>query len=241
MTHGDSLVRTTEATQRSLEERLGEALAPHLDPHRPRDNYATIDTFTAATSRHLAAIEAVLLRSLCATPVPGGEELEPSVPGRGSTAGAHARPPSRAGCTARRTRSTWGGPSCGRQHTHSCTSTTGSNGNWWRSWSGTAIRRSSTGGPGVCSKQETVRNRPGHIRAHPTPGSPAWVARRIWALADRFWDAAEGRVIPDPVRPAAASARQPDLAVPRRRSEVRHRCHDHQHHHRHHRHRPKAG
>ena len=28
------------------------------------------------------------------------------------------------------------------------------------------------------------------------------MARRIWALADRFWDAAEGRVIPDPVHPA---------------------------------------
>ena len=27
------------------------------------------------------------------------------------------------------------------------------------------------------------------------------VTRRVWAVADRFWDAAEGRVIPDPVRP----------------------------------------
>ena len=47
MAHGDSLVLTTEATQRSLEERLGEALAPHLDPQRPRDNYAATDTFMA--------------------------------------------------------------------------------------------------------------------------------------------------------------------------------------------------
>ena len=45
----------------------------------------------------------------------------------------------------------------------------------------------------------------GPTRPHPrTPhtGFPGLVARRIWALADRFWDAAEGRVIPDPVRPA---------------------------------------
>src|SRR5687768_16029890 len=62
MTHGDSLALTVEATQRSLDERLGAALLPHQDPLRPRDNYADIDTFVAATSRHLAAVEAVLLR-----------------------------------------------------------------------------------------------------------------------------------------------------------------------------------
>src|SRR5262249_5160955 len=61
MTHGDSLSLTVEATQRSLEERLGEALLPHHDSTRPRDHYAATDTFLAATSRHLAAIEGVLL------------------------------------------------------------------------------------------------------------------------------------------------------------------------------------
>ena len=72
MTHGDSLVRTTEATQRSLEERLGEALAPHSDPNRPRDHYAAVDTFMAATSRHLAAVDAVLVKRV-RRDVPDGE------------------------------------------------------------------------------------------------------------------------------------------------------------------------
>jgi hypothetical protein len=27
------------------------------------------------------------------------------------------------------------------------------------------------------------------------------VTRKVWALADRFWDTAEGRVVPQPVRP----------------------------------------
>ena len=61
MTHGDSLARTVEATQRSLDERLGEVLAPHRDPHRPRDTFAATDAFLAATSRHLSAVEAVLV------------------------------------------------------------------------------------------------------------------------------------------------------------------------------------
>src|SRR5580765_2504264 len=74
MTHGDSLARTVEATQQSLEERLGEALLPHHDPLRPRDNYAATDTFLAAASRHLAAIESVLLQQVRHT-VPDGDGL----------------------------------------------------------------------------------------------------------------------------------------------------------------------
>jgi len=45
----------------------------------------------------------------------------------------------------------------------------------------------------------------GPTRPHPrTPHTRllALVARRMWALADHFWDAAEGRVIPEPVHPA---------------------------------------
>src|SRR5919198_2218643 len=74
MTHGDSLALTVEATHRSLEERLGEALVPHDDPNRPRDHYAATDTFLAATSRHLAAVEAVLLEEVRHT-VPEGQTL----------------------------------------------------------------------------------------------------------------------------------------------------------------------
>jgi hypothetical protein len=74
MTHGDSLKLTVEATQRSLEERLGEALLPHRDPRRPRDHYAATDTFLAATSRHLAATEAVLIGEV-RHGVQGGQEL----------------------------------------------------------------------------------------------------------------------------------------------------------------------
>jgi hypothetical protein len=44
----------------------------------------------------------------------------------------------------------------------------------------------------------------GPTRPHPYlphTGFVSLVARRLWAMADRFWDSAEGRVIPQPVRP----------------------------------------
>jgi hypothetical protein len=44
----------------------------------------------------------------------------------------------------------------------------------------------------------------GPTRPHPKSphtGIPGLLARRVWALADRIWDVAEGRVIPPPVRP----------------------------------------
>ena len=53
----------------------------------------------------------------------------------------------------------------------------------------------------ACSRRRPAA-RHGRIRSTPHTGIFGLVARRIWALADRFWDAAEGRVIPDPVRPA---------------------------------------
>jgi hypothetical protein len=74
MTHGDTLTMTVDATQASLERRLREALHRHADPRRPRDHYAAIDTFLAATSRHLAAVEAVLVAEVGRT-VPDGERL----------------------------------------------------------------------------------------------------------------------------------------------------------------------
>ena len=66
MTHGDSLAMTVEATHRSLGERVAAARAP--SPNRPRD---TTDAFLAATSRHLAAVEAVLVPRV-RTRVPDG-------------------------------------------------------------------------------------------------------------------------------------------------------------------------
>src|SRR4051812_19376570 len=67
MTHGDSLFLTVEATQRFLEERLEAALVAHRGPGLAREGYCRTDAFLAATSRHLAAVEAVLVPTLLRT------------------------------------------------------------------------------------------------------------------------------------------------------------------------------
>ena len=74
MTHGDTLAMTVAATHRSLEERLGEATSPHRDPSRPREAQAAADMFLAATSRHIAAVEEVLVGEVRRV-VPHAEKL----------------------------------------------------------------------------------------------------------------------------------------------------------------------
>jgi hypothetical protein len=199
MTHGDSLALTIEATQRALEERLGEALLPHHDPDRPRDSHAAIDTFVAATSRHLAAVEAVLLSpvrrmvpegvSLTDEYVHAARELEHTlalIKGRlyGEAYAVHLRWPA-----------------------------------LWQK-AGTQLKEHNRveqllidelikhGEPtevdGLARKVFDAEVH-GPTRPHPIlphTGPLGFAARRIWAVADRFWDAAEGRVIPEPVHPA---------------------------------------
>jgi hypothetical protein len=198
MTHGDSLVLTTEATQRSLEERLGEALAPHRDAHRPRDNYAAVDTFMAATSRHLGAVDAVLVKRV-RHGVPGGEgvsqeylhvarQLEHTLAlmkGKlyGEAHAIHLEWP--ALWEAARTQL--------EAHNRS-----------ERAMVGALVRH---GDPAeIDGLARRVFDAETHGPTRPHPNSPhtgifGLAARRIWAYADRFWDAAEGRVIPEPVRP----------------------------------------
>lgn len=199
MAHGDSLALTVTATQRSLEERLGEALVPHRDRLRPRDNYAAIDTFMAATSRHLGAIEAVLLEPVRHR-VPEGESLSHEY--------LHA---------ARELEQTLAlikGRLYGQAHAVHLA--------WPELWDTAHAQLNehnrierrlveeliAHGDPaeldGLARQVFDAETR-GPTRPHPwSPhtGLLGLVARRMWALADRFWDNAEGRVIPEPVHPA---------------------------------------
>jgi len=198
MRHGDSLTVTVEATQRSLEERLGEALLPHRDPRRPRDHYAATDTFLAATSRHLAAVEGVMVPEVRQV-VPGGKDLCHDY--------LHA---------ARRLEQTlallkgklYGEAFAIRQPwpdlwNRAHTELTEHN-RLERVMVEDLIRH------GDSEKVDGLARRMFDVECHgptrPHPHTPhtgllALVARRMWAIADHFWDAAEGRVIPDPVHP----------------------------------------
>lgn len=198
MKHGESLALMVEATQRSLEERLGEALSPHRDPRRPRDSFSAIDTFMAATSRHLAAVEAVLLRQVHRA-VPDGDALVHAY-----LYAARRLETSLAQLKARL---------YGEAHAVHV--------EWPDVWDRVQIRLAEHNRleqamvdallrHGDTEKVERLARelfdaeRHAPTRPHPMlphTGMLSPVARRVWAVADRFWDAAEGRVIPDPVRP----------------------------------------
>ena len=199
VTHGDALTQTIEATQRSLEQRLAEALRPHRDPDRPRDNYAVSDTFSAATSRHLSAVEAVLLDRVrnC---VPAGDGLVREylhtarnlehtlalIKGRlyGEAHAIHLQLPD-LWETARAQLS---------EHNH-----------LERRLVAMLVEHDDPTQLDGLARRLFDAETHGPTRPHPrTPhtGFPGLVARRVWAWADRIWDAAEGRVIPAPVRPA---------------------------------------
>lgn len=199
MAHGDSLVLTVEASQKSLDERLDEALRPHRDPHQPRDNYAATDTFLAATSRHVAAVEAVLLEQV-RHDGPEGHALAKEYLG-----------------VARQLELTLAlikGRLYGEAHAIYL--------NWQDLWVDARslldqhnrlerrlVEEVIAHGDPVLLDGLALRifNVEAHGPTRPHPRTPhtgllGLAARRMWAYADRFWDAAEGRVIPDPVRPA---------------------------------------
>jgi len=199
MTHGDSLTLTVQATQRSLEERLGEALLPHRDPLRPRDHYAATDTFLAATSRHLASVEAVLVDRVRRS-VPDGHEL------------GHEYLQA-----ARRLEQTLAlikGRLYGEAFAIHLS--------WPDLWDRAHLQLTEHNRIEIRMVEDLVRygdpvtvdglaRRMFDVEAHgptrPHPRTPhtgllGLAARRMWALVDHFWDAAEGRGIPEPVHPA---------------------------------------
>ncbi|MBO0845703.1 MAG: hypothetical protein J2P22_09835 [Nocardioides sp.] len=199
MTHGDSLSLTVEATQRSLEERLGEALLPHHDSNRPRDHYAATDTFLAATSRHLAAVEGSLLRPVRHSVPNGGalvhDYLQAARHLEQTLALIKGRLYGEAYCMHLAWPDLWD-----RAHSE----LTAHN----QVESRMVAELIQHGDPetvdGLARRMFDVESH-GPTRPHPkTPhtGMLGLMARKMWSVADRFWDNAEGRVIPEPVHPA---------------------------------------
>lgn len=198
MMHGDSLVLTIEATQRALEQRLQEAVAPHRDPARPRDVYAATDAFLAATSRHLAAAETVLLGPVRAA-VPDGDErvqdyLEAARRLEHTLAVLKARLYGEAHAVHLDWTDLWRRVAAElAEHNRLETSLVQA-----------LVRRGDADTVDAMARRLFDAETHAPTRPHPVLphlGLLGRVARRVWSVADRFWDAAEGRVIPDPVRP----------------------------------------
>lgn len=198
MTNSDPLAMTVAATHRSLEERLGEATSPHHDRSRPRDAQAAADTFLAAASRHLAAVEEVLVREVRRV-VPSSEKLVADY--------------LEAARDLEQVLSLVKARVYGEAHAASL----GWNDLWTRvrgrldrhnSLENELVSRlAEHGAPdhsdalarAVFEAETRAPTRPHPLLPH--RGPLGRLARRLFAVADRFWDAAEGRIIVDPVKP----------------------------------------
>lgn len=191
------LVLTVEATHQSLQQRLDEAARP-VSRTMPREAYQRIDTFMAAVSRHLAAAEEVLADAASRRLDDGTERVH---------AYLHQTRVLELAITRLKARL------YGEVHAAHLS--------WAQVWDDTRRelvthndleRELVTDLAGVVDQDEADRlaekvyrsevHAP--TRAHPYiphSGVLGHLARKIWAVADRFWDTAEGRVVPAPVKP----------------------------------------
>jgi hypothetical protein len=204
------LVLTIEATHQSLQQRLEDAVAAGWSASRPRDRFRRIDTFMAATSRHLAAAEEVL---------PGvAEHRLPSGAERSRTYLHQTRTLELA--LARLKARLYGEVHAAHQP-------------WDEVWRAVrrelsrhnALERDLVGDLAAVLGEaesdrlaEKVYRTEVHAptRAHPYiphHGPLGHLARKVWAVADRFWDTAEGRVVPAPVRPPSKEHKHDSLVA----------------------------
>lgn len=191
------LVVTIQATHQSLQLRLDEATHHAAVRSRPRDAYARTDAFLAATSRHLAAVEDVLL-SVATKRLPDGEQrvaeyLRQAKHLELAIAHVKARLYGEVHAAYRPWPEVWDDlrRELTRHNEHE------------RSL--VEDLASTLDEPDSDELAEKVYRAEvkAPTRAHPYiphTGLAGHLARKLWAVADRFWDMAEGRMVPAVVR-----------------------------------------
>jgi hypothetical protein len=196
--HPNVLLVTVEATHESLRQRLDEATRHRSELGHPRAGRARVNAFMAATSRHLAAVDEALLPEVAHRMPDGHDRVKGYVHEVRHLEQALARLKARL---------------YGEVHVAHVP--------WPEVWDDVRRRLASH------NEQELELTRdlaavldPGTTeslvdriyraelraptRAHPYlphTGLLGHLARKVWALADRFWDTTEGREVPPPVRP----------------------------------------
>lgn len=195
--HVNRLVVTVEATHQSLEQRLDEATQLPFSLTRPRDRQARTDALIAATSRHLAAVDEALV-GVARRALPDGADRV-----RNYLHQARLLEEAMVGLKARL---------YGEMHaTHVP---------WPEVWDDVRqelvrhnrmertlvedlVRTLDPDESEALAERVYRAEVKAPTRAHPYiphTGFVGHAARKLWALADRFWDTAEGRVVPPPVR-----------------------------------------
>lgn len=194
----DPLLVTVGATQQSLRQRLDEATRMTAHGTDPRARQASIDAFAAATSRHLAAVEDVLLPETHRRLGAGDSHIEAYLPAARDLERALVRLKARL---------------YGEQHVahlpwpevwHEVRSRLSRHNEAERALVAQLATFLTAGEAGAFADRVYRAEVKAPTRAHPYiphTGLLGHLARRVWSLADRFWDTAEGRVLPMPVRP----------------------------------------
>ena len=194
----NTLVVTVEATHQSLQQRLDEATRARRGAEHPRQARSRVNAFLAATSRHLAAVDEALVPEVARRMPEGRERVKDYLHEARLLEQALVRLKARL---------------YGELHMAHVP--------WVQVWGD--VRRALTGHNE--KEVELVRDLTADLdpdgcqaladrvyraelraptRAHPYlphRGFFGHTARRVWAAADRFWDTAENREVPPPVRP----------------------------------------
>ncbi|QIX28213.1 hypothetical protein ncot_17675 [Nocardioides sp. JQ2195] len=194
----DKLQHSIRATHDVLDERLSVAEFRRPTPARPRDVFPATDTFLASASRHLAAANAVLVPAI-ERHLAGGHDL--------------ARDFSRASRDLEQAMAQTKAKLYGEAHAIHRP--------WSEIWSDLHSRFNvfmdleermaqalvDSTSDGFCADlADRVYAAELHSPTRPHPFVPhrgvrGRVARRICLTVDHFWDATEGRMIPEPVKP----------------------------------------
>lgn len=194
----DTLVDTVSATHDVLSQRLAEAESCRPTRERPRDRMRTTDPFLASTSRHVAAANAVL-----------GPAARRHLPDGRQRAHDLAQQSRRLeGALFQTKAKLYGSTFVVRRPWASIWDEVGEEFDaWWRLEQGLVDDLAATTSP---ADRDAIAERLFHAEKHvptrphphlPHEGVPGRVARQVAMRVDRFWDTAEGRMVPEPVRP----------------------------------------
>ncbi len=192
------LVVTVEATHQSLQQRLDEATRPRVANGHSQWDRARVNAFLAATSRHLGAVDEALLPEVARRMPDGHERVKAYLHAARLLEQALVRLKARLYGELHVAHAPWAQvwDDVRRQLAH-------------HNENERALVEDLTAGLDRDVAQSLAdrvyrSELRAPTRAHPYLPHTGWAgvaARRMWALADRFWDTTEGREIPPPVRP----------------------------------------
>ncbi|WP_028656226.1 hypothetical protein [Nocardioides sp. J54] len=194
----DTLADTVAETHDVLSKRLAEAGACRPTRDRPRDRVRATDPFLASTSRHVAAVNAVLGPAARRHLPDGRQRAHELVHQSRLLEAALFQTKSKLYGSTFAVRRPW---------TSVWDEVTAEFDAWWR------LERAlvdDIAAAAPADERERLAERLFHAEQHvptrphpylPHQGVPGRVARQVAMRVDRFWDTAEGRMVPEPVHP----------------------------------------